>query len=120
MTLSEPARTTAAPHRAVTGERRHPPLDRPTETGVYKEKHRQERKETDLYAEERLEYMVERARRDGRVDVAALVEELSVTAETIRRDLTALERQGLLRRVHGGAIPVERLRFEPSVAVRDA
>jgi len=73
-----------------------------------------------LYAEERLEYMLQRARRDGRVDVAALAEELSVTAETIRRDLTALERQGLLRRVHGGAIPVERLRFEPSVAVRDA
>ena len=27
--------------------------------------------------------------------------------ETIRRDLSALERQGVLRRVHGGAIPVE-------------
>jgi DeoR family fructose operon transcriptional repressor len=73
-----------------------------------------------MYAEERLQFMVQRARRDGRVDVAALAEELDVTAETIRRDLSSLERQGLLRRVHGGAIPVELLRFERSVDVRDA
>ena len=40
--------------------------------------------------------------------------------ETIRRDLTVLERAGTLRRVHGGAIPVERLGFEPALAARDA
>lgn len=73
-----------------------------------------------MYAEERLQFMVQRARLDGKVDVAALAEELNVTAETIRRDLSSLERQGLLRRVHGGAIPVERLRFERSLDVRDA
>src|SRR5205814_1634914 len=65
-------------------------------------------------------FIVQRARLEGRVDVAALADGLNVTAETIRRDLTALERQGLLRRVHGGAIPVERLRFERSLDVRDA
>lgn len=64
--------------------------------------------------------IVERARSAGRVDVGALAEHFEVTAETIRRDLTALERQGLLRRVHGGAIPVERLGFEPALATRDA
>jgi len=73
-----------------------------------------------MYAEERLQFIVQRARLEGRVDVAALADGLNVTAETIRRDLTALERQGLLRRVHGGAIPVERLRFERSLDVRDA
>ncbi len=72
-----------------------------------------------MYAEERQRLIVERARAAGRVDVAALAAELDVTAETIRRDLTALERHGLLRRVHGGAIPVERLSFEPEVAARD-
>jgi DeoR family fructose operon transcriptional repressor len=41
-----------------------------------------------------------------------------VAPETIRKDLTSLERQGLLRRVHGGAIPVERLGFEPAVGQR--
>lgn len=51
--------------------------------------------------------------------MVTLAEEFAVTTETIRRDLTALERAGVLRRVHGGAIPVERLGFEPALATRD-
>lgn len=72
-----------------------------------------------MFAEERQQRIAERARSDGRVDVGALAAEFDVTTETIRRDLTALERQGVLRKVHGGAIPVERLGFEPGLAVRD-
>ena len=49
-----------------------------------------------------------------------LAQDLGVTSETIRRDLTVLERAGVLRRVHGGAIPVERLGFEPALAAHDA
>ncbi|NYI05654.1 DeoR/GlpR family DNA-binding transcription regulator [Allostreptomyces psammosilenae] len=71
-----------------------------------------------MYAEERHRLIVERARAAGRVDVTGLAAEFDVTTETVRRDLTALERQGLLRRVHGGAIPVERLGFEPALSVR--
>ncbi|MDG4771112.1 DeoR/GlpR family DNA-binding transcription regulator [Solwaraspora sp. WMMD792] len=73
-----------------------------------------------MYAEERQQEIVRLARADGRVDVTALAESLNVTAETIRRDLTTLERAGVLRRVHGGAIPVERIGFEPALATRDA
>ncbi|WP_159943578.1 MULTISPECIES: DeoR/GlpR family DNA-binding transcription regulator [unclassified Nocardiopsis] len=73
-----------------------------------------------MYAEERQKVILERARRDGRVDVTGLAAEFDVTYETIRRDLTALERHGVLRRVHGGAIPVERLGFEPALNVRDS
>ncbi|GAA1591173.1 DeoR/GlpR family DNA-binding transcription regulator [Actinoplanes couchii] len=73
-----------------------------------------------MYAEERQQEIVRRARAEGRVDVVALAETFGVTAETIRRDLTVLERSGVLRRVHGGAIPVERLGFEPALATRDA
>jgi DeoR family transcriptional regulator, fructose operon transcriptional repressor len=73
-----------------------------------------------LYAEERQQEILRRARAAGRVDVVGLAEELSVTSETIRRDLTTLERAGVIRRVHGGAIPVERLGFEPALATRDA
>jgi DeoR family fructose operon transcriptional repressor len=73
-----------------------------------------------MYAEERQQAILHKARVDGRVDVVVLAEDLTVTTETIRRDLTALERAGLVRRVHGGAIPVERLGFEPAVAARDA
>ncbi|RKR92624.1 DeoR family transcriptional regulator [Micromonospora pisi] len=73
-----------------------------------------------MYAEERQQEILRTARAEGRVDVMALAEGMNVTAETIRRDLTALERAGLLRRVHGGAIPVERIGFEPALATRDA
>jgi DeoR family transcriptional regulator, fructose operon transcriptional repressor len=72
-----------------------------------------------MYAEERQQVILERVRTKGRVDVAALAEDFAVTTETIRRDLTVLERHGVLRRVHGGAIPVERLGFEPAVATRE-
>ena len=57
-----------------------------------------------MYAPERHQQILGRARAEGRVDVTSLARELDVTPETIRRDLTALERHGLLRRVHGGAI----------------
>ena len=72
-----------------------------------------------MYPEERQQWIVEHARSVGRVEVATLADDLDVTTETIRRDLKVLERHGLLRRVHGGAIPVERLGFEPGLAARD-
>ena len=75
---------------------------------------------TNMYAEERQLWIVERARASGRVEVASLAEQLKVTTETVRRDLTTLERHALLRRVHGGAIPIERLGFEPALAARDS
>ena len=72
-----------------------------------------------MYAPERHQQILDSARTRGRVEVAGLARELSVTPETVRRDLTALERRGVLRRVHGGAIAVERLGIEPHVADRE-
>lgn len=72
-----------------------------------------------MYAEERQQEILRRARAEGRVDVVALAESLKVTAETVRRDLTVLERAGVVRRVHGGAIPIERIGFERAVSARD-
>lgn len=73
-----------------------------------------------MYAPERQREIARRARQDGRVEVAALAEELGVAGETIRRDLGVLERQGALRRVHGGALPVETFGLDTPVAVREA
>ena len=71
-----------------------------------------------MYAAERQQRIVELARAEGRVEVAGMATALGVTPETVRRDLTILERHGVLRRVHGGAIPLENLGFEPRLAVR--
>lgn len=43
-------------------------------------------------------------RESGGVTVAGLEEELGVSPATARRDLAALERQGKVRRTHGGAV----------------
>src|SRR5437763_14807210 len=86
------------------------PLDIPYKRGS------ETKTERSVYAEERLQQIIERARARGRVRVTDLARDLTVTPETIRRDLTGLERQGLLRRVHGHAISVSRLGFEREVS----
>jgi DeoR family fructose operon transcriptional repressor len=70
------------------------------------------------YADERRQAIVARLRAAGRVDAAQIAAELGVTNETIRKDLISLEGQGLLRRVHGGALPVGAQSFEPAVSSR--
>jgi DeoR family transcriptional regulator of aga operon len=49
----------------------------------------------------------------GSVSVEALAEQFQLTVVTIRRDLDALERKGLLHRTHGGAVPIQPLFYEP-------
>lgn len=44
--------------------------------------------------------------KSGKVDVKGLSESFGVSSVTIRKDLAALERRGLLRRIHGGAVSV--------------
>lgn len=72
-----------------------------------------------MYAPERQQEILRLAREAGRVDVLSLAEQFQVTAETVRRDLKALDRAGLVRRVHGGAIPAGRLDFEPDLTERE-
>ncbi|GAB4113678.1 MAG: DeoR/GlpR family DNA-binding transcription regulator [Roseiflexaceae bacterium] len=48
--------------------------------------------------------IVERLRREGFCSVAVLAEQLDVSEVTIRTDLNALEAEGLVTRIHGGAI----------------
>ncbi len=58
-----------------------------------------------MYAEERQQAMARLVTVQRRLSVAALAEEYAITTETVRRDLSHLERLGLVRRVHGGAVP---------------
>jgi DeoR/GlpR family transcriptional regulator of sugar metabolism len=48
------------------------------------------------------------------VRVSALSELLGVSEVTIRRDLEAMERKGLLERTHGGAVRAQHMRIEPA------
>lgn len=57
-----------------------------------------------MLAQQRQAVIVEEVRRHGAVRVSELVERLRVSDMTIRRDLESLARQGLVDKVHGGAV----------------
>lgn len=57
-----------------------------------------------MLAIERRQRIMDKLNEDDKVYVPALAALLSVTEETIRRDLDKLEAQGLLKRSHGGAV----------------
>lgn len=75
-------------------------------------------KESTLLVAERRQELLNAVRTRGRLEVARAASELGTSTETIRKDLIALESQGLLRRVHGGALQVPSMTFEPDVANR--
>ncbi|MEV4953314.1 MULTISPECIES: DeoR/GlpR family DNA-binding transcription regulator [Paenarthrobacter] len=62
-----------------------------------------------MFAEERQQLISALVAERGRVSVTDLADRFSITTETIRRDLAALEVSGNLRRVHGGAVPSDLL-----------
>jgi len=72
-----------------------------------------------MLAEERRLQLVEWTRNEGRIDAAAAAKKLSVATETVRRDLDVLERRGIVRRVHGGAISQDRLQKEYTIPERE-
>ena len=52
-------------------------------------------------------------RKRGNISLEELVEQLKMSPASIRRDLTKLQEQGLVRRTHGGATLIEPLLYEP-------
>jgi len=57
-----------------------------------------------MFAKNRQDKIYEHIQKFGAATTADLVKEYSVSVETIRRDLLFMEEQGLLKRVHGGAV----------------
>src|SRR6478609_1847227 len=73
-----------------------------------------------MYAEERQQAIASLVISQGRASVAELAQAYDVTTETVRRDLAFLDKAGVLRRVHGGAVPVRALHLvEPGVGERE-
>ena len=58
-----------------------------------------------MLTEERRQLILEQLRHDGKVVATELSVSLAVSPDTVRRDLRELGEAGLLRRVHGGALP---------------
>lgn len=54
---------------------------------------------------ERKAFLLSVLRRDGRLVAKSLSRELGLSEDTVRRDLRELAAEGLLQRVHGGALP---------------
>ena len=67
-----------------------------------------------MLTKQRKQFLLDRLSRDGRIVAKQLSEELVLSEDTIRRDLRELATEGLLERVHGGALPAS-----PTVAALD-
>ena len=58
-----------------------------------------------MLTQERKAHLLDRLQRDGRVIAKDVSRALGLSEDTIRRDLRDLASEGLLQRVHGGALP---------------
>ena len=66
-----------------------------------------------MFAEERRQLLLSKVKSLGRVFAKDMAQEFQVSIDTIRRDLTVMEEQGLIKRTHGGAIPLSKVRRLP-------
>lgn len=66
-----------------------------------------------LFAEERRQKILAMLNQDKRVLAKDLAELFQISVDSIRRDLTIMEEQGLLKKTHGGAIPSPKVRQAP-------
>jgi DeoR/GlpR family transcriptional regulator of sugar metabolism len=67
---------------------------------------------------ERQQLLIGLLDRRGRVTVAQICREFAISEATARRDLETLAEQGLIQRVHGGAIPVRKAEPEQPILER--
>ncbi|MBL4938587.1 DeoR/GlpR transcriptional regulator [Clostridium sp. YIM B02515] len=59
-----------------------------------------------MFIEERHEQILKIINEKGRISIGEIQETFDVSVDSARRDLRILEEKGLLKRTHGGAIPV--------------
>jgi DeoR/GlpR family transcriptional regulator of sugar metabolism len=77
--------------------------------------------QNNLLAEQRRALILDEVRRRGGVRVNELTRKLNVSDMTVRRDLDVLARQGVVEKVHGGAVPVvEASTHEPGFEAKSA
>lgn len=70
-----------------------------------------------MLAPRRQELIVRYLQTQGESSIQELIKLLGVSRETVRRDLQALEEQGIIKKIHGGAV-LSRVSEEPSYSIR--
>ena len=73
-----------------------------------------------MLAEQRRRAILDELETAGGVSVSALSERLRVSDMTVRRDLEELSARNLLRKVHGGAVPIPKTAAEPHFVQKQA
>src|SRR5246500_5891248 len=66
-----------------------------------------------MKAKNRENQILRELRQEGSISLDDLISRLSASAASVRRDLSKLESNGLVRRTHGGVTLVEPLLYEP-------
>ena len=72
-----------------------------------------------MISEDRTAFILKEIEDRGSVSVVDLAQKLNVSEMTVRRDLVDLEKERLIRRVHGGAVSARGRSFEPSLVLRE-
>lgn len=72
-----------------------------------------------MFAQNRQNRIIEKLQKNGAVTTQDLIKEFNVSVETIRRDLLYLEQQGMLKRVHGGAVENGNMKQFASLSARN-
>lgn len=67
---------------------------------------------------DRRSFILQQVESRGSVTVASLADQLQVSEMTIRRDLNDLEKDGLVKRIYGGAVSARGRSYEPPLLLR--
>jgi len=66
-----------------------------------------------MFIEERHQAILQAIQEKGRISIGEIQEQYGVSVDSARRDLRLLEERGLLKRTHGGAIPLMKVNVCP-------
>lgn len=66
-----------------------------------------------MFIEERHQAILDAIKQNGRISIGEIQQKFDVSVDSARRDLRILEEKGLLKRTHGGAIPILPVGFMP-------
>ncbi|MBD3919771.1 DeoR/GlpR transcriptional regulator [Paenibacillus sp. PR3] len=66
-----------------------------------------------MLAEERRQLILDQLHKDQRIVVKELAQQFQLSVDSIRRDLSIMEEQGLLKKSYGGAVPLNQVRIFP-------